>query len=63
MRINRHLLKVASNHVRKLTNSPNIELGKLTFNILISFPKSDCDLARFFLLMHFTATSKWCFYG
>lgn len=33
-----------------------------TFNILISLVSSDCDLAKFFLLIHFTATSKSCFF-
>lgn len=36
--------------------------SELTFNILISFPSRVCDFARFFLLMHFTATSQSCFY-
>lgn len=33
-----------------------------TFNILISLPSRDCDLAKFFLLMHFTATSQSRFF-
>lgn len=33
----------------------------LTLRILISFPSSVWDLARFFLLMHLTATSRSCF--
>lgn len=33
-----------------------------TFNILISLVSRDCDLAKFFLLIHLTATSKLCFY-
>lgn len=38
-------------------------ISDLTFNILISFPSRVCDFARFFLLMHFTATSQSCFYS
>lgn len=34
---------------------------KPTLSILISFPSSVWDLARFFLLMHLTATSQSCF--
>lgn len=33
-------------------------LSAFTFRILISLPSSVCDFARFFLLMHFTATSS-----
>lgn len=34
-----------------------------TFSILISLPSRACDLARFFLLMHFTATCQSRFYN
>lgn len=41
--------------------SPLLPPRQLTLRILISFPSSVWDLARFFLLMHLTATSRSCF--
>lgn len=43
------------------TLSPYHFQSPLTLRILISFPSSVWDLARFFLLMHLTATSRSCF--
>lgn len=40
---------------------PSCARCQLTLRILISFPSSVWDLARFFLLMHLTATSRSCF--
>lgn len=45
----------------KPVNSWEKEYFRLTLSILISFPNSVWDLARFFLFMHFTATSQSCF--